>query len=59
VNTKLMKNDDFDPDSIELAIRVVDGMAVINDEACVRCGACSKICPVESLTVVELESATA
>ena len=59
VNAKLMKNDDFDPDSIELAIRVVDGMAVINDEACVRCGACSKICPVESLTVVELESATA
>ncbi|MCO5384366.1 MAG: hypothetical protein NHB15_21850 [Methanosarcina barkeri] len=24
-----------------------------------RCGTCSKICPVESLTVLELESATA
>ena len=59
VNAKLMKSDDFDPDTAELAIRIVDGAALINDEVCIRCGACSKICPVESLTVVELESATA
>jgi len=59
VNVKLMKSEDFNPDTTELAIRIVDGMAIINDEVCIRCGACSKICPVESLTIVELESATA
>jgi 4Fe-4S ferredoxin len=59
VNVKLIKSEDFDPDTAELGIRIIDGIAVINDEACVRCGACSKICPVESLTLVELESATA
>ncbi|AKB73703.1 Ferredoxin [Methanosarcina lacustris Z-7289] len=59
VNAKLMKNDDFDPETAELAIRIIDGMAIISDEVCIRCGACSRICPVESLTIVELESATA
>lgn len=59
VNAKLMKNDGFDPETAELAIRIIDGMAIISDEVCIRCGACSKICPVESLTIVELESATA
>ena len=59
VNAKLMKSDDFDPETAELAIRILDGVAIISDEVCIRCGACSKICPVESLTIVELESATA
>ena len=59
VNAKIMKNDDFDPETAELAIRIIDGMAIISDEVCIRCGACSKICPVESLAIVELESATA
>jgi len=59
VNAKVMKSDDFDPDTSELAIRIFDGMAVISDDVCIRCGACSKICPVESLTIVELESAAA
>ena len=59
VNAKLIKNDDFDPDTADLALRVIDGKAVIDDEFCVRCGACSKICPVESLTVIEVESASA
>ena len=59
VNAKLMKSEDFDPETAELAIRILDGVAIISDEICVRCGACSKICPVESLTVVDLESATA
>jgi 4Fe-4S ferredoxin len=44
---------------LKLALRIIDGAAVINDEFCIRCGACSKNCPVESLTIVELESATA
>ena len=59
VNAKLMKKDDFDPETAELAIRIIDGMAIISDEVCIRCGACSKICPVESLTIVELEAVTA
>lgn len=59
VNAKLMKNDDFDPETAELAIRIIDGMAIISDEVCIHCGACSRICPVESLTIVELKSATA
>lgn len=59
INTKLMKNDDFDPETTELAIRVIDGVAILSDEICIRCGACSKICPVESLKIVDLESATA
>ncbi len=59
VNAKAMKNDDFDPDTAELEIRIINGMAIINDEVCIRCGACSKICPIESLKIVELESATA
>jgi len=54
-----MKNDEFDPETAELAIRIIDGIAIISDEICIRCGACSKICPVESLTIVEVESATA
>ncbi|MDR7664963.1 4Fe-4S binding protein [Methanosarcina sp. Z-7115] len=58
VNTKLMKSDDFYPDTVELAIRIVDRATIISDEACIRCGICSKICPVESLTVLGLESAT-
>jgi 4Fe-4S ferredoxin len=59
VNAKLMKSEDFDPETTELAIRILDGMAIISDEICVHCGACSKICPVESLTLVNLETATA
>jgi len=59
VNAKLMKSDDFDPETAELAIRIIDGMAIISDDVCIRCGACSKICPVESLALVELETATA
>jgi 4Fe-4S ferredoxin len=59
VNTKLMKSEAFDPDPTELAIRILDGVAIINDEICIRCGACSKICPVESLIIVNQESATA
>jgi 4Fe-4S ferredoxin len=54
-----MKSDDFDPETAELAIRIIDGMAIISDDVCIRCGACIKICPVESLTLVELETATA
>lgn len=54
-----MKKDDFDPETAELAIRIIDGVAIISDDVCIRCGACSKICPVESLTLVELETATA
>lgn len=57
-NVKLMKSDDFDPETAELAIRIVDWMAIINDEVCIRCGTCSKICPVEFLTQIELESVT-
>jgi 4Fe-4S ferredoxin len=53
-----MKSDDFDPETTELAVRILDGVAIISDEICVRCGACSKICPVESLTLVNLETAT-
>lgn len=59
INVKLMKSEDFDPETSELGIRILDGVAIINDEVCVRCGACSKICPVESLTIVDVESATA
>lgn len=59
VNAKLMKSEGFDPDTTELAIRILDGVAIISDEICIRCGACSKICPVESLTLVSQESATA
>jgi len=54
-----MKSDDFDPDTTELVIRILDGVVIISDEICVCCGACSKICPVESLTKVNQESATA
>jgi 4Fe-4S ferredoxin len=59
VNAKIMKSDDFNPDTSELAIKIINGMAAINDDICVHCGACSKICPIESLKIVELESATA
>lgn len=59
VNAKLMKSDDFDPDTAELAIRILNGVAIISEESCIRCGACSKICPVESLTLVNQELATA
>jgi 4Fe-4S ferredoxin len=54
-----MKSDDFDPDTAELAIQIINGMAILNDKVCIRCGACSKTCPIESLKIVELESATA
>ena len=59
VNAKAMKSDDFDPDTAELAIRIINGVAILNDESCIRCGACSRTCPIESLKIVELESATA
>ncbi len=59
INAKLTKSDDFDPETTELAIRILDGVAILNEEICVRCGACAKICPVESLTIVDLEPATA
>lgn len=59
VNIKAMKSDDFDPDTAELAIRIINGVAILNDESCIRCGACSRTCPIESLKIVELESATA
>jgi len=59
INTKLAKSDDFDPETSELAIRILDGVAILSDEICVRCGACAKICPVESLTIIDVESATA
>ncbi|WP_292371935.1 4Fe-4S binding protein [Methanosarcina sp. UBA411] len=59
VNAKLIKSDNFDPDTTELAMRILNGVATINEELCIRCGACSKTCPVESLTVVILETATA
>ena len=59
VNAKLIKSDNFDADTAELAMRILNGVATINEELCIRCGACSKICPVESLTVVILETATA
>lgn len=59
VNAKAMKSDDFDPDRAELAIRIINGVAILNDESCIRCGACSKTCPIESLKIVEPEPATA
>ncbi|MGB9929116.1 MAG: 4Fe-4S dicluster domain-containing protein [Methanosarcina sp.] len=59
VNTKLMKSEDFDSDTAELAIRIIDGAAIINDEVCIRCAACSKNCPIESLKLVETESESA
>jgi 4Fe-4S ferredoxin len=59
VNAKAMESDDFDPDTAELAIRIVNGMSILNDETCIRCGACSKTCPIDSLKVVELKPATA
>jgi 4Fe-4S ferredoxin len=59
VNAKAMKSDEFDPDTAELAIRIINGMAILNDEICIRCGACSKTCPIESLKTMELELATA
>ncbi len=54
-----MKSNDFDPETTELAIRVIHGVTIHSDEVCARCGTRSKICPVESLTIVDLESATA
>ena len=32
INTKLMKNDDFDPETTELAIRIIDVVAILSDE---------------------------
>jgi 4Fe-4S ferredoxin len=46
VNAKAIKNDDFDPDTAELAIRIVNGKAIINDGVCIRRGACLEICPI-------------
>jgi 4Fe-4S ferredoxin len=46
VDAKLMKSNDFNPDTVELAIWIVDKMAIINAEICALCGACSKICNV-------------
>lgn len=57
INTKLRKADEFDPDTPKLAVRVLDGKAVINEETCISCGSCARTCPVESLTVVELAPA--
>jgi 4Fe-4S ferredoxin len=42
-NAKLMKINDFNPDTVDLAIWIVDKMAIINDEICVLCKACTKI----------------
>jgi 4Fe-4S ferredoxin len=58
INTKLRKADEFNPDdTLKMAIRVVDGKALVNEETCISCGACARSCPVESLTVVELAAA--
>ena len=51
VNAELMKSEDFDPDPTELVIRILDGVAIINDEICIHYGDCSKICPMESLNI--------
>ncbi|HID27258.1 MAG TPA: 4Fe-4S dicluster domain-containing protein [Methanosarcinales archaeon] len=53
VNTKLAKGDGFDEYSASLAIYVINGGAVINDEICTACGTCSRNCPVGSLSIIE------
>ena len=57
VNVKLEKKDEnFDPDTAELAIMVEGGKAAVVDETCIKCGACVRICPVESLSMVEISA---
>ncbi|ADI74789.1 4Fe-4S ferredoxin iron-sulfur binding domain protein [Methanohalobium evestigatum Z-7303] len=59
INAKLEKKDEFDPDDENLAIRVVNGKALINEETCIVCGTCTKHCPIGVLSVKKLESAEA
>jgi len=35
------------------AIRVVDGLAVIDDDRCVYCGQCHRVCPTQAFYVVQ------
>jgi len=54
ITKKLQKSDEFDPDTAKLAIRVLDGKAIVDKEICTACSLCVRNCPVESLSVVEI-----
>ncbi|MCS3923090.1 indolepyruvate ferredoxin oxidoreductase subunit alpha [Methanosalsum natronophilum] len=55
VNNKVeKKNDDFNPDTAKLAIKVYSGKAFVDQDTCIKCGSCVKICPVDSLSLIEI-----
>lgn len=46
VNNLLSDQSEFDPDRAVLAINVINGVAVNNEDACITCGTCTFNCPV-------------
>ncbi|MBU3967361.1 MAG: 4Fe-4S binding protein [Euryarchaeota archaeon] len=41
-------------DTAKLAIHVSNGLAIVEYDACIACGICTKNCPVGSLAMVQI-----
>jgi len=54
VNNLLKDGEEFNPDTAELAIMVINGEAVVDEDVCITCGTCTFNCPVGVISL-ELE----
>ena|GEM_PF-309833 len=50
VNNLLEDGTEFDPDKAELAIKVTNGEAVVDEEVCLTCGTCTFNCPISAIS---------